>query len=194
MTAELTFELRLEERRSDRVYVAVVLAPPTDRPVPIEGVAVQLFQRSGEAGSSRLLLPIAGTLTQPMISTVELRAHGGHLPNGSRVVGTVWNAQLQSEATCPADMWTELESHVRGTRIVHPRSAEVEMRALRTVERARLASTFPWLGRPVVVPFDGVLEPEEPQIEEELDALCAEYGLCGEEADFLKELLTEDEI
>lgn len=190
MAADFSFELRLEERRSDRVYVAVLLAPSDCTPVTIDGVAVQMFQRSGDAVSSRLLLPIAGTLTQPMVTTVELRATHGHLPNGSRVVGTVWMDDTQIEATCPADMWTELESHVRGTRMVLPVS-EAELRVLRPCERARLAACFPWVGRPTVLPFDGVLEPEE-DLDEELDALCDEYGLCGEDAEFLKELMSED--
>lgn len=193
MPADVTFELRLEERRADRVYVAVVLAPASSGPAAIDGVAVQLFQRGGEPLGARLLLPIAGSLTAPMVTTVEVRASGGLVPTGSRVVGTVWNRTGQVEATCPADMWTELETHVRGSRRVQPRS-DGDLRALLPQERARLNACFPWLGRQVEAPFDGVIEPEQTALEEDqaLDALCAEYGLGGEDADFLKELLTED--
>lgn len=192
MPAGVTFELRLEERRSDRVYVSVVLAPG-DEAVQIDGVAVQLFHRDGEAVSARLLLPISGVLMHPLVTTVELRGPEPLLPAGCRVVGTAWSAECHLETTCPADMWTELESHVRGKRVVVPLT-RAELRPLRPEERASLVTAFPWLGQPVVVPFDGVLEPEpvDEPTEEELDALCAEYGLCGEDADFLKELLTED--
>lgn len=192
MAVEVTFELRLEERRNDRVYVAVLLAPAA-APVTIDGVAVQLFHGEGEPVGPRLLLPISGVLTQPMVTTVELRAHDGVLPTGSQVVGHVWGADGHREATCPADMWTMLETHVRGTHVVHGRNTG-ELRPLRPAERARLAALFPWTARPTVIPFDGVLEPEEDADgdSEDLDALCAEYGLCGDDAEFLKELLTED--
>lgn len=189
MAVEVTFELRLEERCNDRVYAAVLLAP-TGSAVAIEGVSVQIFHRNGDAAGPRLLLPIAGTLTQPIVTSLELRAHDGVLPSGSVVIGNVWSADGHLQATCPTDMWTELETHVRGTRVVRV-EAGGELRPLRPVERVRLAAVFPWLAKPAVVPFDGVLEPEEAE-DEDLDSLCEEYGLCGDDAEFLKELLTED--
>lgn len=190
MAVHVTFELRLEERRADRVFVSVLLAP-ADPGASLDGVSVQLFQRDGEAVSPRLLLPISGVLAQPMITTVELRAEGGVLPGGSRVVGTAWNAVASVEASCPTDMWTELGSHVRGTRTVAAAPCG-ELRLLDLQERARLACIFPWMTRTAPLRTDDVLEPEDTQ-EEEVDAFCAEYGLGEEEAEFLKELLAEDD-
>lgn len=194
MAVHFTFELRLEERRSDRVFVSVLLAPAqaaesVARP-SLDGVSVQIFQRDGEAVSPRLLLPISGTLGQPMVTTVELRADGGVLPAGSRVLGQAWSADVVVEASCPTDMWTELGSHVQGTRNVCARSGG-KLRRLEPEERARLACIFPWMARTRMLHTEDVLEPEDTE-EEALDALCAEYGLEGEEAEFLKELLADD--
>lgn len=189
MAVHVTFELRLEERRADRVFVSVLLSP-ADPVASLDGVSVQLFQRDGEPVSPRLLLPISGVLSQPMITTVELRAEGGVLPGGSRVVGHAWNAHASVEATCPADMWTELGSHVRGTRNVAA-SPCGDLRLLDPHERARLTCIFPWMTRTAPVQTPTVLEPEDTE-EEEIDAFCAEYGLDDEDAEFLKELLADE--
>lgn len=194
MAVHVTFELRLEERRADRVFVSVLLAPAdaadgAARP-SLDGVSVQIFQRDGEAVSPRLLLPISGTLAQPMITTVELRADGGVLPAGSRVLGHAWSADVVIEASCPTDMWTELGTHVQGTRNVCARSG-AKLRRLAPEERARLACIFPWMANTRSLHADDVLEPEDTE-EEEIDAFCAEYGLDGDDAEFLKELLADD--
>lgn len=189
MAVNVTFELRLEERRSDRVFVSVLLAP-ADSGASLDGVSVQLFRRDGEPAGPRLLLPISGALAQPMITTVELRAEGGVLPCDCRVVGQAWSDEAVVEASCPTDMWTELGSHVRGTRTVAAQPCGM-LRRLDPAERARLACIFPWIARTAPVHTGDVLEPEDTQ-EEEIDAFCAEYGLEGDDAEFLKELLADD--
>ena len=99
MAKPISLALRLDERRPDRVFVSVILAP-RDPDASVGGVSVQMFCRSGQSLGARLLLPIAGQLSQTMRSSVELRTLDA-LPTGARVVATAWWSGGQLEATCP---------------------------------------------------------------------------------------------
>ncbi len=222
MQFELSLENRTEERADDspgtaRVFVNVLLAPaqavwadatppesdadrPSNRPgvtphpVTVDGVAVMLVGPHGEALSHRLLLPIAGTLHQPMVSTVELRAID-EVPKGSRVVGLAWHNCHQWEASCPADPGTHIEAHVRGRTAYQPRKrppAQASVfEALTCDDRAALASAFPWL-TPCEPKPPKVVEPElDTATNEEIRNFCADLGLDEEDTDWLEALLDE---
>jgi hypothetical protein len=143
---DIEFDIQLEERLTDRVFVSVLLGP-IHQPVHIDGAALEIL-RLGTAVSPRLVLPIVGTVAQPIGTTVELCAHGS-FPSGARIVGTVWSGESLLEVSCPCDPWTELEAHVSGTRraaLTEP--IDGDMRRLTPYERSVVASLFPWVNRP----------------------------------------------
>lgn len=201
----LDFALRLEDRRPDRVVVSVLIGPGKDGPSDVDGVVVVLVSRSGETLSHRLVLPIAGSIHQAMVSTVELRSLDG-LPPGSRVAGWAWRGSEQWEATCPADPGTQLEAHVRGRVRLKPRAEELRGDAFEQLacdERDNLRAAFPWLTpcAPVPPPPPTVLESAETEAMaetavdegESLRDYCRDLGLCDEDTDWLQSLLDEDE-
>ena len=145
-----------------------------------------------------MLLPIAGTLGQPILTTVELRALGP-IPQGARIVGTAWSGCSKIDVSCPCDPWTALEGHVRGTRrVALKRDLLHRMRVLNAGERAVVAAMFPWIDEPMIpeaasqrpnmveaVNVDG--EPDD-----FVDDICSCYNLDGDDAAFLRELLGEE--
>jgi len=184
----LQFQLNLERREADRVFVSVHLAPEGDG-AEVQGVALMLVTRGGDRLSNRLLLPIAGVLDRPMTSHVELRALED-LPKAARVVGVAWNPSQQWEATCPADPGTQLEAHLRGRTTIVP-SSEAEFEELSCGERTAIAQVFPWLA-PCELPPPRVVEPElETATHEEIKSFCNDIGLDREEAEWLEALLDE---
>ncbi len=200
MGLPLTFELRLEERRTDRVFVSVLVAPDGGEAALIDGVALQLLTSAGDALSTRMVLPIAGAVYQPMLSTVELRTReGGEVPLGCRVQGIAWAGADQLEATLPTDPYTELEVHARGRQVVvgEPDGARVLERLL-PEERVRIARDFPWVDEPRVPPEPiaelEVVDNADPHggCDPEFDRMCGDLGLDDANADFLKELLGDD--
>lgn len=186
----LRFDLSLEDRRQDRVFVSVLLAPEQDG-ATVDGVAVMLVTKGGDPLSHRLLLPIAGRLIQPMVSTVELRASGDDLPSGARVVGMAWNTVEQWDASCPADPGTQLEQHMRGRNALRP-DVDAGFQALACDERLALARVFPWLAPCELAP-PKVVEPEmETASAEELKQFCDSLDLDDEDSEWLEALLRED--
>lgn len=199
MGLNLHFELRLEERQPERVYVSVVLAPAEPGVATVEGVTVQLHNRAGEPLGTQLLLPIHGDLGQPMVSTVEIRSRDP-IPPGAKVMGTAWKGNEQVEATCPCDPGTELQVHMRGDRVVAMAPDEDVLLELSCDERIRMARAFPWidlapcrsaLPKPTVMES----EPVEPQVSTDADfdtdGVAAEFDLSDEDAAFLKDLMGE---
>ena len=198
----LSFQVFLEDRQPHLVYVSVVLEPEGG-PVHVDGVTVQLFTRKREPISALLLLPIAGTLSHSMVSSVELRATKlPEIPAGSRIVGTVELKDGIVEATCSTDLATELEVHVLGRRALPMKSQRVdlEMSWLESAEYCRLIKRFPWI--------DACPEREDPEIDvvvtdeavrggnDDMDIaeeLKDSYGLDDEDARWLKELMDEDD-
>ena len=182
--------IRLLERHSDRVIVAVIL-DPCRGPTCVDGVAVELFSRERDSLSHRVLLPISGTLTQPMSVQVELRAPHP-LPLGAFIQGHCWQASESICAVCPADPSTELEAHVRGRHPVAcarraPECAfDADFEGLSMRERRRLAAVFPWVDGPrtsaegCVPCLDAV---------EDFDDLTAGLGLDEAEAALLRDIL-----
>jgi hypothetical protein len=190
----LTFTLELTERADDRVHLAAAIEPAAT-PAVVEGVAVQLVGRKNEPLSPRLLLPISGTLTGPMVVASELRAVEGVIPTGARVVGTAWGADFTLEASCPADRWTELAAHVRGepsagqiTRAVTLLPIDGEVRNQLLTKLPWLAET-PWQDAEEEVPLEAVSAPVTP---EDVAEQFAGLSLSPEDADFLRELLEEE--
>lgn len=193
------FELQLEERRADRVVVSVLLGPGPDGPAAVDGVAVMLVGRSGETLSHRLLLPIAGTLAQGLVTTVELRSLGP-LPPGARIMGAAWRGPEQWDASCPADPGTQMEAHMRGRVVLRPSREggrdRRELEGLSCSERSALAVAFPWVA-PCAPPAPSdptVMESEDtaPCLDpEDLRAYCEGLGLDEEDTDWLESLLEE---
>jgi hypothetical protein len=196
MALPLSFELRIEEHGPDRVVVSVLLAPEGG-PARLDGVALQLVSREGRALGVQMVLPIAGELRQPMLSTVELRCDGD-VPQGARVSGTAWSGAEQRETSIPTDPFTELEVHMRARRrITIPEDPAREIERLVPEERDLLARDFPWIDEPrlpVAGALLSVVENEEPLTDDELfDDLVDNLGLDSESAEWLKELLDEDD-
>ncbi|NCG19344.1 MAG: hypothetical protein GWP91_10085 [Rhodobacterales bacterium] len=199
MALNLHFELRLEERQPERVYVSVVLAPAVPGLASVQGVTVQLHHRAGEPLGTQLLLPIHGDLGQPMVSTVELRSRAP-IPPGAVVVGTAWKGNEQIEATCPCDPGTELQVHMRGDRVVAMAPTSDVLLELSCDERIRMARAFPWIELAPCrrsPPESTVMEsePVEPQVSTDADfdtdGVAAEFDLSDEDAAFLKDLMGE---
>ena len=189
---DIEFDIQLEERLTDRVFVSVVLGPQHE-PVQIDGAAVEIV-RLGNAVSPRLLLPIVGTLGQPIGTTVELRALGP-IPSGARVVATAWAGSSRVEVSCPCDPWTELEVHMRGTRLVALNDRGPQIRSLRIHERRVIAKLFPWVDEPVrkrEEPDNMVVEADDPREEDLVGDIQDHYDLDDEDAAFLRELLDEE--
>ncbi|MBX2797230.1 MAG: hypothetical protein KTR31_06180 [Myxococcales bacterium] len=194
MALALTIELRLEERNPNSVLVSVLLAPSSGS-TRIDGVALQLFTRQGEALSSRMLLPISGELAQPMLSTLELQAQADVIPQGCRVQGMAWNGKDQVEAYIPTDPFTELEVHMRGRRRIDPDEDDRLLEWVLPEEREKVSRDFPWVNEPrLPVATDAlqVVDHEEDE-EEALDEVLDELGIDAESAEWLKDLMEDEE-
>jgi len=193
MALNLDFELRLEERANEQVGVSVALAPSSE-PIAIEGVALQWKTAGGDPISARLLLPIAGMVSQPMVSSVVLHAFRPIEP-GCRVVATAWAGTEQIESSIPTDPFTELEVHVRGRELVNPDEGEREPMPLSDTERARLVARYPWVSEPRISRVAGELGVVDstPSTNDVVDEVAEEFELDDESAAWLKELLAEDD-
>lgn len=186
---ELNFEVLVEERAEDRVFVSVCLEPRGGE-FHIESVALQLFSPTREAISPRMMLPIAGALSGPVLTRVELRSKGP-IPVGSSVVATAWDTVEQHTATCPTDVLSEFGAHLIGSRLVTPAESDAEFRSLDDEEREALAKSLPWM-RPETLSTvqENIQEPlEDPDY---ADRVAEDLGLDEEAADWLKELLNEE--
>lgn len=189
---DLDFDLQLTDRQPDRVLVSVLLRPASDEPVAVDGVAVMLTSPDGESLSHRMLLPIAGTLSHPMASTVELRGHAP-LPQGTRIVGLAWAGDRQWEVRIPADPGTQMAAHCCGKvtlRVHDDRVFAEHFLPLSPEELATLAVAFPWLAPcqdELTVVDDTTMDEEDA----EFRAYCEELGLCDDDADWLEELMSE---
>lgn len=190
----LDFDLQLTDRQPDRVLVSVLLRPSDEEPVDLEGVEVMLLCPEGEPLSHRMLLPIAGRISQAIVSTVELRSHGD-LPLGARIAATAWCGCRQWEAQIPADPGTQLEAHCRGVAAIRPdrdRHFGENLQPLACAERDALSIALPWLA-PCQLPELRVVD-DTTEVEreaEELRSYCNELGLDEQEADWLEDLLNE---
>lgn len=197
--ADIDFELKLLERRPEGLIISVMLSPAQGRPAHLEGVALNLASRSGECLGHQLLLPIRGRLAGAMSTTVELKVDCD-VPVGALVIGHAWCATAQVEATCPAESWTELRNHVRGGACLPLPTADVDFDPLGPAERAAFFALFPWARDRLCVREEPVLlgqvnEPVADLTEDDelldSDEIAMSYGLSGDDAEFLKEILDE---
>ncbi len=180
-------DLHLDDRQPDRVRVTVRLEPD-DAGHPVDGVALQLCSEGGECLGPRLLLPIQGRLAGPLVTRVELRSLSP-IPENGRVVAVAWWGCEQVEVTCPSDRHTTLRDHVRGAHRA-PLAGRVGLERLDDDERAAFYRLAPWAAEPRV-PRSPRLEPVDP--EPSAEEICEELGLEGEDAEWLKDLLEEDD-
>lgn len=184
----LIFEVALVERQADRV-VAVVHLEPEGEPVHVEGVAVELLDRGRERLSARVLLPISGELAQPLAVRVELRA-SDQIPVGAFIESTAWWDGEQQRVTCPTDRSTELEAHVRGRGAIPIPLGEGEFLSLTPSQRRRLARRFPWV---LTADEEDIARVGSSTPTAVVDDAMETLGLDREEAEWLKELLAEEE-
>ena len=186
---DLQFDIQLEDRSPDRVVVSVLLGPGDAPEALVEGVAILLVDRAGEPLSTRLVLPIAGRLQQPVLTTVELRGRT-QLPTGTRVLATAWSDGLRYETPHSGRPRHSLESHLRGALSLHLRDAEGFIETLNPDAKRSLILEFPWLARVACDPT--VVDSATPSPEvEEFQAFCKDLGLEEDDADWLTELLDE---
>lgn len=193
MSLALDFSLRLEDSSGRRVLVSALLSPSAG-PVRIEGVALQVVDAAGEPLGVRMLLPIAGELHQPMLSTVELKC--ADLPRGARVVGTAWHGPESVEAVLPTEPFTALEKHVRARRRLAGLANATDLDLLEGAEREAFAAIYPWVREPRVPRAAGALEvvdDAEGAEGDPVDDLVDGLGLDEESSEWLKDLLQEDE-
>jgi hypothetical protein len=184
--------LQIEELCEDRVRLIVSLRPECDD-ADIEGVAVELVGCGGEAIGARLMLPLSGRLHGPMSLKTELRATHD-LGRGCRIRGIVWHAGGKVEASCPCEPSTSLETYMLGGRVcMRPYSHLDIPSTLSTDERTHLVHGFPWIetygerrrSKPVRV--------IEEQPDDLVDDITSCYGLCPEDAAFIKELFEDED-
>lgn len=192
MPLDLHFELRLEERQTDRVFVSVVLAPLTEHPTAVDGVSVQMQDRAGDPLGARLVLPLSGEVAQPLLTTVEVRSRG-EIPAAARVVGVAWKGSEQLDASCPCDPGTQLEVHMRGRSVIGLGTPR-DLRSLDDEERAILGRLMPWVNEPAHAATDApaVVDEPDPETDEIVADVAEQFDLDDEDAAFLKELLDED--
>ncbi len=190
---DLGFSVDLVQRQSDRVVVSVRVGREGCS-YTLDGAALELIARDGRALGPRLAIPLSGPLFGCLTTTLELRALGP-LPIGARVRGLLWVAGgTTAEATCPTDLWTELCGHVRGRNAAPLAITEVELDDVNSAERARLVAKWPWIAQQMCPEAPPTAVLEEGEIPERLDAadLAATFGLDGEGADALRDILSDE--
>ena len=178
----LTLHIVIEQRRPDRVFVLIELQHKGE-PLNISGAAVELRSARGTLVSPRMILPIAGHLAGPLATRVELRAQGP-IPQGSKVYGVVFHDQQQTESIIPVDPCTELEAHVRGRGSIC-RFAEKRLEPLTPADEYALQQAFPWAIQDDE--DDDALDADDLS-----DEVAKSLGLDAEEAEFLREILTDE--
>jgi hypothetical protein len=183
----LSLHLQIEQRRPDRAVVLIELQHEGDV-IHVTGAAIELRSAQGILLSPRMLLPIAGDLTGPLATRVELRATQ-HIPHGSQVYGVVFFDGDRAETSIPVDPCTELQAHVRGMRVIS--GGETALETLDPVEEYALQQLFPWT-------YDDRERDEEDEEDEAseqddvTDEVAKSLGLDEEETAFLREILTEE--
>lgn len=180
----LAVEVRLVERLDDRARVLVTLTPRAE--TSVDAVTVQLFSEDCEPIGNRVVLPIAGTLTDAIAVHAEVRGHEG-LPERAVIVATAWRETEYVRAWCPADPWTAFEAHVRGKRCVMCTAGGIarDFVSMRRKDLAALAKVLPWVRGEDRAAEEGELC----EIGEDIDEISAEMGLDATDAALLKEIL-----
>ena len=186
---DVELELRIHERRDDRVVVALRVVPTGDVPVTVDGAALHVVDAAGDEVCPQVLLPVSGALSGPVDLTVELRATRS-LPVGCRVVGLAWSGCDQSTSSCPADPDVSLFEFLRGARHRIPAEDAVELFTLDDEQRVRLEATWPWLVRPIRAADDQAFL-EAGTLDDDVDALAEDLGLDDDSAEWLHDLLHE---
>jgi hypothetical protein len=184
----IALDLSVEERHDDRVVVALVLAPDGSGPARIDGAAVGLVVR-GDPVAPRTLLPIQGSLTGALATTLELRTDGP-LPEGTEVLASVWWDAEQVSVQVPAHPATCVVDHIRG--VGCSPAPPVRLAAVAPARVEALDTAFPGvLSRLRPLPPSNVIDADDAA--DDVDAFQEAYHLDDEAADWLRELLHEDD-
>ena len=181
-------ELRLESRETKAVIVSVLLTP-AEGGATLSGCELELQTAEAEPLGPRLVLPIAGELTAPMRSTVQLRA-SSEIPRGSRVFATAWDASEVLEFWIPADPRTALWTHLKAGN--HPSfgTCDVQLADLTADEQAQLANHFQWIAN---LRRPQVLDAYKTDLGDAFEGMVADLGLDAEAAEWLREIIGDDE-
>jgi hypothetical protein len=187
---DLDLDLHLDERADDRVVVTLAVSPPCGCAALVDEATLQLVDAQGEELCPRHLLPLSGRIAGPVTLTAELRCLGA-IPEGARVLASVWAGTTRLQCGCPADPYVDLRDHLKGSRLGLPPDDAVPLSELDAAGRARLEAVLPWVAQPMRRPeVDGVLEAPEPvRTTEELQA---ELDLDADTASWLHDLLDQD--
>ncbi len=187
----LDLALSLEERRDDRVVVHLSLVPDEHNQVVIQGASVRLVGPSGEELCPRMLIPIAGALTGPLASLVELRTTAT-LPEGATIIANVWGPEGQVQEQCPAEPHLRLIDYAGATGSTPVALKEVDLRSPALAEWEQLHQNAPWTARPLRSPdVVGVIEAKDEPSAEELER---DLGIDPEEAEWIEQLLREPDL
>lgn len=188
---DVELELRIHERRDDRVVVALRVRPGGEAGAFVDGAALHLVDASGEELCPQVLLPLSGPLSGPVCLNVELRGNR-KLPEGCRVVGLVWQGAEQVTTTCPADPDVSFAEFLRGSRHGLPADDSVELFTLDDVQSARLTAIWPWVTEPIRASAASEVLDAGPSLDD-AESLGEDLGLDEESAEWLHELLHEAE-
>lgn len=185
----VTVELRLDERQAESVIVSVLLTPQSPSS-QLGGVELHLQSPNGDALGPRMVLPIAGALTAPMRSTVQLRSNVP-LERGARIVAAAWQGSQTVETSIPADARTELAHHAGPAKtLALSNDTQATFGALGDDDMQRLRNAWPWLadtGRPRVV--EATADEEQAS---DVDDIIDDLELDEASSEWLRELLDDD--
>jgi len=187
---DLSLDLKLLERLSDRVRCLVTLEPGTTSP-SVDGVAMQLVDAEDRVLGARALLPVVGRVSHRVSLEVELRADAA-LPADASLVLAAWSGRDGMQLRVPARPPPSLQSHLRGTQA--PQGIDLSpVLAPEEGLRQRVEAVFPWVRTPLRRPDTaGVLEGREPIPSE--DDLAERFDLGEDTAAWLRDLLDEDDV
>lgn len=189
---DVELDLRILERREDRVVVALRVRPSGDDVSRVEGATVHLLDVDGEELCPQVLLPLPGPLSCVGSANVELRANR-RLPDGCRVVAVVWQGSDQASVSCPADPDVSLAGFLCGARHRLPAEDAVELFTLDAVQRASLEACWPWVAGPVrAAEASAVLDPGP--VDPDAATLGEDLGLDAASAEWLHDLLQEADV
>jgi hypothetical protein len=187
MAKPFDVELRLESRETRAVIVSVLLTPG-EGGATLSGCELELQTSDAEPLGPRLVLPIAGVLTAPMRSTVQLRADS-EIPRGSRVFATAWDPSDVLEFWIPADPRTALWTHLKAGNHPNFPSSGAQLADLTADEQAQLANHFQWIAN---LRRPQVLDAYQTDVADAFDGIVADLGLDAEAAQWLREIIDDE--
>lgn len=184
-------QLHLEKREKDRVFVRID-CKSLNGVVPVDSAKMELKSACGQSLCPQLLIPVSEICTETTSRVFELRA-GPTLPQGAVVHAQIWTQEGVRRASCPADPFLRAADHVLGVGRDPEEYGSTVVRALTEEERGDVLRAFPWLDCPRSTSPEAARILEAKEEMPEVDDLMADLGLDEDCAEWLSELLGEDE-